>query len=553
MLRQWLNKIPKFIQSFLTSDVDLEDKESLRKVIVINSTGGVLLLTTLIWTFVDWFYLGRITNAMVDFVGVLIGLSVILGLRKSKNVALFSKAYMVVLTAVLFSLNFLLGISSSNTFWLFLIPAAGYFIAGDKMGAIFSALGWSWMAVFCMFGYLGWWGNYVDLEFTMDLLSAYLLVSLFMFFYERTRRRTEVSLKEAKDFSEDIIRQAPIGIYTVDAEGVIESMNPTMRSIAGGEEADERVGVNVFGLPAYRESGLVKILQRSINAGESFEEDDLEYSSRSTGETTIRRYRGIPLHNADGRVARVLLLVEDVTGMKEMEEAREDLIRELSRKNEELERFVYVVSHDLRSPLTSLRGYLDEIKMSMESGDDQQIEEDMDNIDQLANNMGLMIDDLLKMSRIGREEYEKEKVNFEELLRDILKNFEIQIEESDCEVEVLPSMPTLKVYRRPMEEIFGNLIGNALKFIRPHVNSRIEVGCEERQNEYHFFVRDNGVGISPENKRKLFNLFFRHGKKAGTGIGLSIVKEYVEMHNGKVWVDSEEGKGSTFWFSIPKE
>ena len=103
-----------------------------------------------------------------------------------------------------------------------------------------------------------------------------------------------------------------------------------------------------------------------------------------------------------------------------------------------------------------------------------------------------------------------------------------------------------------MEEVFRNLLSNAIKFSEDEINPRIKIGGTDQGSEYHFYVRDNGCGIEPEVQKKLFTLFFRHGEKAGTGVGLSIVKQYIELHRGRVWVESQPGTGSTFWFSLPK-
>ncbi|MBU0708898.1 HAMP domain-containing histidine kinase [Patescibacteria group bacterium] len=225
----------------------------------------------------------------------------------------------------------------------------------------------------------------------------------------------------------------------------------------------------------------------------------------------------------------------------------------LSRKNKELQRFVYAVSHDLRSPLTSLRGYLDEMRDSLQQGDGEQLFTDMDNTEKLAFNMGQMIDDLLALSRVGKEEYKREELSVGQIVRKVLSDTGIQLKEKGFQVEIRTEMPVLGVYARPLEQVFSNLISNAIKFTEDKANPMIAVGCAEKENEYWFYVEDNGVGVPAGEQEKIFDLFYRSGTKAGSGIGLSIVKEYVDLHGGRVWVDSEEGKGSTFWFSVPKE
>lgn len=235
------------------------------------------------------------------------------------------------------------------------------------------------------------------------------------------------------------------------------------------------------------------------------------------------------------------------------EKARKSTQELYFRKNKEMERFVYVVSHDLRSPLTSLRGYLEEMEREHEEGEGKRFKEDIEKTRQIVKNMGGMIDDLLVFCRVRREKYEREEVPIGRLLDEVLANFEIQLEEKGFEVRVKKDLPVLKVYKRPLMEVFGNLISNAIKFTAGKNSPRIEIGCVERGGEYSFYVRDNGIGIPKEEQEKLFELFYRRGEQAGAGIGLSVVKEYVEMQGGRVWVESKAGRGSTFWFTLSPE
>lgn len=225
--------------------------------------------------------------------------------------------------------------------------------------------------------------------------------------------------------------------------------------------------------------------------------------------------------------------------------------RRIVRKNLELQKFVYVVSHDLRSPLTSSRGYLDEVKRALREGRTERVEEDLDKLDTLMKDMGKMIDELLVLSRLSKEKYQKKRLNVGVLVEEVLENFQIQFQEKNFQVELKSEFPELSVYERPLREVFSNLISNAIKFSGEKDQPRIEIGYVCEAGEERFYVKDNGIGIPEEERQQLFGLFYRRGNRAGSGIGLSVVKEYVEMHGGRVWVVSEEGKGSTFWFSLP--
>lgn len=521
-------------------------------------TAAIMILASLAWAIVDWYSFNRILQPAIEVTGTIVGIIFLLWQRKVKNFDLRTQIFVGIISLFLLLINcsFIIshGVINTNTPWLFLIPLFSFFISGEQDGLFWSVTTLLWLLTFALLGFLGIVGESANMEQFLDLLNVYLLVALFSFFYERARRQTQVKLKEIKEFNEDIVTHAPLGIYIINKEGIIESFNPAMEKIVQASQLrNEKVGANVFELEAYEKFGLARLLRQTLRTGKDLVIDNLKLISSITGKASYRRYHGIPLRDKENEIIRLLLLVEDSTALRDIESGREALIHELSHKNEDLERFVYVVSHDLRSPLTSLRGYLDEIRDSLEQGNQKQLENDLQNLDKIATNMGQMIDDLLSLSRIGKQKCERESVDLNELIGQVLDNVDIQLKEKGFQVKVQPHLPTLVVYRRALEETFSNLISNAIKFTEDKNDPFIKIGYEERENEYCFCVKDNGVGISPKNQGELFELFFRYGKKQGSGIGLSIVKQYVGLHNGHVWVKSKEGKGSAFWFSIPKD
>lgn len=529
------------------------DDEKVRRLRIMNITTLIVVFAAVFWAVIDWFVLGRWLQPIIEIAGAFIGVSFLWWQRRIEDIDLTTGIFIAIFGVAILLINFVNGISSSNSFWLFLTPLFAFFISGRGSGIFWTVVAFVYIFIVSLLANRGIIGGYVDFEFILDMLSVFALISFFAALYEGSRRQAQRRLKEAKDFSEGIIDHAPVGIYTVDLRGVVETLNPAMTKIAGGEQADEKVGVNVLDLEPYRKSGLADRFSRAMKTGQPFEVRNLEYVSLHTRKRTVRHYRGIPIKATDGTVKRLLVLVEDVTELRGIEEGRELLIQQLASKNEELERFVYVVSHDLRSPLTSLRGYVECVREDVEEANRDQLEKDLRSMEKIAQNMSQMIDDLLKLSRIGREEYCAEEVDFNQLVEKVIDNVSIQLKEKGFTTKVQSGMPRLKVYARPIEEVFNNLIANAIKFTEEKPNPRVEIGFEEKETEYCFFVRDNGVGIPKASQAKLFNLFFRSGKKAGTGIGLTITKEYVQMNGGRIWVESEEGKGATFWFSLPKK
>ncbi|NTV30534.1 hypothetical protein HGA91_00950 [candidate division WWE3 bacterium] len=258
--------------------------------------------------------------------------------------------------------------------------------------------------------------------------------------------------------------------------------------------------------------------------------------------------KGISMNSLNQR-----LTVKNHDEISELTISANNMLEAIQQAQAQLERFVYIVSHDLRSPLTALRSYVAVLQEEIQEGDMSMVLNDLGSMEKITKNMGEMIDNLLILSRIKREARVKESVNLNDVLQKIEQNVSILAKENHIELVISPNFPTLQLFRQPIIEVFSNLISNAIKFTSEKESGRIEVGFTDQGEEYHFFVKDDGPGIPKDNLEKLFTLFFRDGKKAGSGIGLSVVKEYIQLHGGRVWVESVEGNGSTFWFSLPKK
>jgi len=250
----------------------------------------------------------------------------------------------------------------------------------------------------------------------------------------------------------------------------------------------------------------------------------------------------------------ILSIARDITERKKAQEAIKEANRLLKQSNEELENYTYAVSHDLKAPLRTIKSFgsflLEDYKNKLdETGQDY-----LNRMVKASSHMDAMIEDLLVLSRVGRQFTEIEKVDLNKLLKEILADLEATIKERNAEV-VVDKLPNLSVHRVWKRQLFMNLISNALKF-NESKTPKIEVLYEERENDHLFKVRDNGIGIEEKYLDRIFNLFERaptEKKYEGTGAGLAICKKIVEQHGGKIWVESTPGKGSTFLFTIPKE
>lgn len=235
---------------------------------------------------------------------------------------------------------------------------------------------------------------------------------------------------------------------------------------------------------------------------------------------------------------------------------RENLIKELESKNTELERFTYTVSHDLRSPLVTINGFLGYLKGDAASGNSDRVTTDIQRIQDAVDKMHLLLKELLELSRIGRIINPPENVPFEDLVRDALEIVHGRLEMHGVTVLTQPNLPAIHGDRQRLIEVLQNLIENSAKYMGSQTTPKIEIGQQGEDAEHGrliFYVKDNGMGIPPEHHERIFGLFDKLDPKSeGTGVGLALVKRIIEVHGGRIWVESEAGQGSTFYFTLPK-
>jgi PAS domain S-box-containing protein len=232
---------------------------------------------------------------------------------------------------------------------------------------------------------------------------------------------------------------------------------------------------------------------------------------------------------------------------------------QLEKANKDLESFSYSVSHDLRAPLRAINGFAQILARRHRADLNEEGQHYLDNVVEASTRMGILIDDLLQYSRVGRASVHRQTVRLEELFAQILSDLSSRITETQAEVHLPPppgSMALIQSDPTILSQIFTNIIDNALTFHRPGIPPAIQVTYQAEVDHYLFGIADNGIGIPTEYLEKIFNVFQRlHSSEEfpGTGIGLAIVKKSAELLNGRVWADSTEGVGSTFWIQIPKE
>ncbi|MHC1635901.1 MAG: sensor histidine kinase [Candidatus Methanospirareceae archaeon] len=260
--------------------------------------------------------------------------------------------------------------------------------------------------------------------------------------------------------------------------------------------------------------------------------------------SAVATYRGKPAF---------ICYFRDITEEKRYKEELERINRELEKKNKELDDFVYAVSHDLKEPLRSITIFSDFLKEDYADKLDDMGKDYLERLQKAAVRMAELIDDLLKLSRIGRKTEEFIEVDLNGLLEEVREELAAAIMEKNVDLRI-GKLPVVRCQPTLMKEVFKNLISNAIKF-NESKKPMVEVRGEEKKDEYIFSVRDNGIGIEEVHIKRIFGIFQRlhhRDKYPGTGAGLAICKKIIEEHGGRIWTKSKVGEGSTFYFTIPK-
>jgi signal transduction histidine kinase len=241
--------------------------------------------------------------------------------------------------------------------------------------------------------------------------------------------------------------------------------------------------------------------------------------------------------------------------LKKNEKKLQALLKELAAKNAELETFVFSVSHDLKTPIVTIEGFMGALREDFGNLIPEDCERYLNYIGDATRKMELLINDLLELSRIGRLTVKKSEFPLADLMEEVIAGLQPQIEGKGVQVTVSQGLPLVYGEKKRLVQVMENLLSNAIKYIgKENPSPRIEVGVREQDDQKVIFVKDNGIGIEKIYFEKIFQVFQRlpSAKKIeeGTGIGLAIVKRIIEYHGGRVWLESEPGKGTTFFFTL---
>jgi PAS domain S-box-containing protein len=360
-----------------------------------------------------------------------------------------------------------------------------------------------------------------------------------------TLKKTEDALRRSEARTRALLDAIPDMIFEFNSDGTILQFiaSTTNQPLLPPEQFLGKRITEV--LPDSVSDQTMFAIERVLESGHVHAFD---YQLVQDDETKIFEARLTPLSSDT-----VLAMVRDVSLQKWILSEREKLISELEIKNAELERFTYTASHDLKSPLITIKGFLGFLREDAQSGNVKRLESDIQRIGDAADKMQRLLNDLLELSRVGRLVNTFQAVDLNEMVSEVLELLHGRIYGGNIRVSVEENLPHVYGDRARLLEVLQNLIDNAAKFMGDQPNPQIEIGQEgETENGSPIlFIRDNGIGIDPKFKDRIFGLFDKLDPRTdGTGIGLALVKRIIEFHGGRIWLESELGEGATFYFTI---
>jgi PAS domain S-box-containing protein len=365
--------------------------------------------------------------------------------------------------------------------------------------------------------------------------------------------RSQASLQESEALYHSLVEVMPMSVCRKDLEGRFTFVN---KRYCDG-----------FGLPASGILGKTDFDLHPRELAEKYRRDDREMITMGHTTEIVEEHQPIagkrsyvqvfksPVYDAQGNINGVQIVFWDISARIHAEAERDKLIVELESRNAELERFTYTVSHDLKSPLVTISGFLGYIESDAMKGDVQRLKSDIQRINNAISKMKGLLDELLELSRIGQLINPPEDVSFGDIALEALTLVQGQLDLKHIRVTLDENLPVVRGDKVRLIEAVQNLIENAAKFMGSQTDPCIEIGQsgeDPEQGNPVFYVRDNGIGIEPKYHEQVFGLFSKlNPNVSGTGIGLTLVKRIIEVHGGKIWVESEAGKGATFYFTLP--
>jgi len=398
-----------------------------------------------------------------------------------------------------------------------------------------------------------------DIEQPLARLSDYLALAAESIRADfRMRQRQEETLR--------LLSIAPIGIMSLDTRGIIKSANQQVLALLEKKREEDLVGTSIFEIPAVHRSGMDALVLQGME-GHGAEKVDLHYVPRPE-KAYYLHVKVAPILSEKRDVHGVVLVAMDTTSKVRLESQLERSYEKLTQTYQELERvdrmksqFIDVVSHELRTPLTVMRGYVDLVESDYSPKLDAKFGQKLKIIKTNTDKLYALVESMLDVSRLekGTLEVRPEPVKLDTILEEIVEGRTKDAEQKrqTMTLTVDGQMPIMMLDRRRIRDVFNNLIDNAIKYTEE--GGKVQVGARDEGKIVHIWVKDNGVGIPLENLGKIFDRFYIVAKDDlahqvdRIGLSLPISKGIVEAHGGRLWVESQVGKGSVFHVDLPKE
>jgi PAS domain S-box-containing protein len=375
-----------------------------------------------------------------------------------------------------------------------------------------------------------------------------------------SRKISEMAVFQAKDDWERTFEAVPDAIVLLDLEYRIVRANKAMAKKLG-KTPEECVGLTCYG-SVCGESDIPlhcpysRVLEDGHECKVEMHDDRLDAYYLVTVS---------PLRGKDGRLVGGVHVARDITERKQaekeleryrvhLEELVEERTAELTAANQELERFSYSVSHDLRAPLRHMWGFVELMQQRLRDYPDAKIHDYMEMISGASKKMSMLIDDILNFSRLGHVQMQKTKVNLYAIVSDVVSEIQYELKERKIKWEI-DELPDVFGDQSLLRLLVVNLVSNAVKFTSTRPQAEIKIGCKDGGDKFTCSVTDNGVGFDMKYVDKLFGVFQRlHSQKEfeGTGIGLANVQRIIARHGGRVWAEGVAGQGAAFYFTLPK-
>ena len=361
------------------------------------------------------------------------------------------------------------------------------------------------------------------------------------------RRRYRTSLEAQKEKYSRIIANMNLGLVEVTNDDKILLVNQSFCDMSGYSEQDligQKGGELLMSLES--SDKILKENNKRLN-GES-NSYEVEIKTKQ-GETRHWLISGAPNYDLKGNVIGSIGIHLDITDLKILQFQKEELLNKLEKNNEELQEYAHIVSHDLKSPLRSIYALTSWLRQDNQDKLDDLSLKNISLIEATLEKMDQLIDDIYNYSSAGTENSKLEEVDLDGLVRNTISMLYIP---NHVNVKINSKLPKVLVYKTKIQQVFQNLITNAIKFIDKETGL-VEISVQDQESHFLFSVKDNGIGIEKKYFDKIFKLFNRLSEsKESTGIGLSIVKKVVDLHQGEIWLESIPSKGTTFYFTLKK-